>query len=90
MKLNVPVLRQNENPNPDSKFLRKPKNKISAPALLALYSKHFPVNYFDLPSVEDMDSLTFQDEATEKNSIPSENLSDYDSSGSESSDSEDN
>ena len=87
----VPVLRQNEQPPQNTKFLRKPKQKISAPALLALYSKHFPVDYFDLPNLEDMDSITFQDdEVTEKNTVPSESLSDYDSSGSESSDSEDN
>ena len=90
VKLSVPILRQNQTPDPNTKFLRKPRHKIGPPALLGLYSKHFPVNYFDLPNVEDIDSITFQEDNIESNSSPSETLSDYESSGSENSDSEDN
>ena len=85
IKLSVPVLRENQTPEPNQKFLRKPKHKISAPALLGLFSKHYPVNYFDLPSVEDVDSIVVQEPVTDNNSTLAQTLSDYESSDNDSS-----
>ena len=89
VRLSVPILRENESPNEGQRFLRKPKQKISAPALLGLFSKHFEADYFNLPTITDIDGITFQDPVTdpvtENMSSHSESLSDYDSS----SDSED-
>ena len=89
MHLNVPVLREDQEPSPGMVHLRKPRYKISAPALLALYSKNFPLEYFNLPTMDDIDSITFQDPVVHTNSSNSSNtLSDYESSD-ESSDSDD-
>ena len=85
VRLSVPILRENESPSEGQRFLRKPKQKISAPALLGLFSKHFEADYFNLPTITDIDGITFQDPVTENMSSHSETLSDYDSS----SDSED-
>ena len=80
VRLSVPVLRENESPPEGQRFLRKPRQKLSSPALLGLFSKHFESNYFNLLNITDIDGITFQDPEKETISSPSESLSDYDSS----------
>ena len=80
VRLSVLVLRENESPPEGQRFLRNTWQKLSSPALLGLFSKHFESNYFNLPNITDIDGMTFQDPITETISSPSESLSDYDSS----------